>query len=457
MNIVILGAGQVGATLAKSLASENNNVTVVDHDGLKLAALRERLDVGIVEGHASHPDIMRAANCLDAEMVIAVTNNDETNMIACQVAYTVFGVPQKIARVRSESYKANKELFADEAIPIDEIIIPEHLVSDAVGHLIAHPGARQVVDFFGDNLNIVTLRVDKNAPMASANIKTFKKIFPESNTKILAIYRKNNRLSVKDTLNLKADDELVLAVISTLTPTVIKEFKCDIEPYKSIIIAGGGNIGFALAKDLENRFNIKVIDPGDKRVDYLSENLSKALVLHGDAADSELLIDENIAETDLYCAVTNNDGVNIMSCLLAKRLGAKKVIALITKGLYSELISGSEIDAAISPQNVTVSALLKLIRKGDVVQAHSIKEGALEAIELIVHGDEDTSEVVGRKISELNMPGETKLVAIERQNKIIMDFQDEAIEANDKVLMLALNRDKVKEIEQMFRVAATYI
>lgn len=458
MNIVILGAGQVGASLANVLVSEQHNVTIVDNNAAKLSAIRERLDVGTVHGHASHPDILRAANCLDADMVVAVTNNDETNMIACQVAFTVFSTPMKIARVRSENYQANQELFTDEAIPIDVIIVPEHLVSDYVTQLISHPGARQVVEFADGKLHLITVRVDVDALVANSSIGGFIEKHSSATVKVLTIYRNKNRIKIDNKTVFKPNDEVILAVYEYMTAKIIKEFQCNINPYRSIIIAGGGNIGYALAKNLEKKYYIKIIDPGETRVNFLAENLEKALVIKGDASDSELLLDENIAQTDLFCAVTNNDGINIMSSLLAKRAGARKVISLITRGSYSELIAGSEIDAAFSPQHITVSALLRHIRRGDVVQAHSIKEGAMEALELIVHGDEKTSEVVGKKIQSIVMPRETELVAIERKGNIIMEFSDvDVIESNDKLVILLLNKAKIKEVEKLFQVAAIFL
>ncbi len=457
MNIVILGAGQVGGSLAAALVGEHNNVTVVDTDKVKLNNLREKLDIGTVCGHASHPDVMRSANCMDADMIIAVTNNDETNMIACQVAYTVFSTPKKIARVRSEIYKANEELFADEAIPIDEIIVPEQLVSDYVVSLISHPGARHVIEFSGKKLDIITVRVDKNSSMANKSIMNFNELYPEKATKILAIYNKAHKIEFDSTTVFKAHDEVILAVKNELTAKVIQGFQRNLTPYKSIMIAGGGHIGFALAKNLEHKYSIKVIDPGEERVAYLAQNLEKALVLKGDASDSELLIDENIVETDLFCAVTNNDGVNILSALLAKRLGARKVISLITRGSYSELISGSEIDAAISPQNVTVSALLKLIRRGDIIQAHSLREGTIEILELIVHGDHDTSDVVGKKVCNIKLPKNTRLVSIERDGQVILDIDQEVIQSEDKVVIFVSDKNKLHEVEKMFQVAAFYL
>lgn len=301
------------------------------------------------------------------------------------------------------------------------------------------------------------MRVDKNSALANSDIRSFSEIYSEKATKILAVYRRNEKIEMDSSTKFKINDEVILAVKTPLTSKVIQAFQCNVTPYKSIIIAGGGHIGFALAKNLEHKYSIKVIDPGEERVGYLAQNLEKALVLKGDASDSELLLDENITETDLFCAVTNNDGVNILSALLAKRLGARKVISLVTRGSYSELVSGSEIDAAISPQNVTVSALLKLIRRGDIIQAHSLREGTIEILELIVHGDQDTSEVVGKKVCNIKLPKDTMLVSIERDGQVILDIEQEVIQSEDKVILFVFDKNKLHDVEKIFQVAAFYI
>lgn len=459
MNIVILGAGTVGGTLAETLVGEQHNITIVDQDISRLNELKDRLDLAVVHGHAAHPDVLRSANCLDADMLIAVTNEDETNMIACQVAYTVFNTPTKIARIRSESFSTHKELFADEAIPIDVIIVPEQLVSDAVSQLIDYPGARQVVDFVDGKLNLITIRVSKDAPLLNNSLSSFYKLFSNQDVKILAVYKNKNKNKVQliNSMVFDAGDEIIVLCKSDLTPKIIQQMQTQVDSYKSIIIAGGGHIGYTLAKNLETKYKIKIIDPGDTRVNYLAEKLDYALVLKGDAADKELLIDENIDNTDLFCAVTNNDGINIMSSLLAKRLGARKVIALITRGTYSELISGSDIDAAISPQYVTVSALLRHIRRGDIVKAHSMREGTIEAIELVVHGDEASTQVINRKVRDLKMPKSTSISAIIREEEILLNIDDETILENDHVIIFLSDKKLIPSVEKLFQIAPTFI
>jgi trk system potassium uptake protein TrkA len=325
MKIIILGAGQVGTSVAEVLASENSDITVVDIDESKLEDLRDRLDIGIVVGEASHPEILAQAGGEDADMILAVTNSDEINMIACQVAYTLFHTPTKIARVRSVGYLSHPQLFTQEALPVDVLISPEQLVTDYVQRLIEHPGALQVLDFAGGKVQLVAVRAYYGGPLVGHELQTLREHMPGIETRVAAIYRRGQAIVPEGNTVIEADDEVFFIAAKRHIRVVMKELRRLDKPVKRVILAGGGNIGVRLAKALENKYQVKLIDHNALRSEKISAELDKTIVLHGDAADEELLLDENIEHTDVFCAVTNDDEANILSAMLAKRLGAHKV------------------------------------------------------------------------------------------------------------------------------------
>lgn len=456
MKIIILGAGQVGGTLAEHLTSEANDITIVDKDVKLLQSLDEKLDIRAVVGHASHPSVLRRAGVEDADMIIAVTNDDETNMLACQIAYTLFNTPMKIARVRSSEYMLYQELFDNKAIPIDVLISPEQLITRYVKRLIEYPGALQVLDFANGRVQCVGLRALKGAPLVGQAIKNLHVHMPSIKTRIAAIFRHGKAiLPTGDTL-IQADDEVFFICESSEVREVMSELRGADEPYKRVIIAGGGNIGLNLAKTLEKNYNVKIIDHGQPRCRMLAENLNKAVVLHGDASDKNLLYNENIEETDVFCALTNDDETNIMSATLAKRMGARKVMALINRPAYVDLIEGSEIDIAISPQQATISSLLSHIRRGDIAQVHSLRRGAAEAIEAVAHGNLDTSKVVGRAVEDLSLPPGTNIAVIVRGDKVIAAHDSTVIEADDHIILFVSDRRHIKDVERLFQVAISF-
>lgn len=457
MKIIILGAGQVGSSLAENLTSEANDITVVDKDEATLLALQDRLDLRTIAGHASHPDILRAAGADDADMLIAVTDSDETNMIACQVAYTVFHTPTKIARVRALGYLSHPQLFQQEALPVDVLISPEQLITEYIESLITHPGALQVLDFADKKIQLVGVRAYYGGPLVGHELSTIKQHMPSVDIRVAAIYRRDRAIIPQGNTVIEADDEVFFVAAPKCIRDMISELRRLDKPYKRIMIVGGGNIGKRLAQALENDYQVKLIDHNSARAHDLAKELDKTIVLNGDASDGNLLIEENIDNTDIFCSVTNDEEANILSAMLAKRLGARKVMALINRTAYIDLIQGGEIDIAISPQQSTISSLLAHVRRGDVVKVHSLRRGAAEAIEAIAHGDKTTSKVVGREIGELKLPYGTTIGAIVRGNKVIIAHHDTVIEPEDHVILFLIDKKYISDVEKLFQVGITFI
>lgn len=457
MKIIILGAGQVGSSLAENLTSEANDITVIDTNETILQALQDRLDLRTIVGHASHPDILRLAGADDADMLIAVTDSDETNMIACQVAYTVFHTPTKIARVRALGYLSHPQLFQQEALPVDVLISPEQLITDYIQSLISHPGTLQVLDFADKKIQLVGVRAYYGGPLVGHELNNIKKHIPGVDIRVAAIYRRDRAIIPHGNTVIEADDEVFFVAAPQCIRDMISELRKLDKPYKRIMIVGGGNIGKRLAQALENDYQVKLIDHNMARAHELSKELDKTIVLNGDASDGNLLIEENIESIDIFCAVTNDEEANILSCMLAKKLGAHKVMSLINRAAYVDLIQGGEIDIAISPQQSTISSLLAHVRRGDVVRVHSLRRGAAEAIEAIAHGDKTTSKVVGREIADLKLPPGTTIGAIVRGNNVIIAHHNTVIESEDHVILFLIDKKHIADVERLFQVGITFI
>jgi len=457
MKIIILGAGQVGSSLANNLASEANDITVVDVDSKRLQEMQDRLDLRTVAGQASHPDVLQRAGAEDADMVIAVTNSDETNVVACQVAYTLFHTPTKIARVRAQEYLLYPELFTQDSMPVDVIISPEQLVTDYIHRLIEHPGALQVLDFSGGRVQLVAVKAYYGGPLVGHELRTLRDHMPGVQTRVAAVYRRGKAINPEGHTVIEADDEVFFIAAKKDIRAVMSELRRLEKPVKRVIIAGGGNIGKRLAKALEHQFQVKLIDHNAPRTVEISEDLARTIVLHGDAADEGLLLEENIEETDVFCALTNDDEANILSAMLAKRLGAKKVMALINRAAYVDLVESGDIDIAISPPQATIGSLLAHVRRGDVVMVHSLRRGAAEAIEAIAHGDEYSSKVVGRAIEDIKLPEGTTIGAIVRGDEVLIAHHDTAIEAEDHVLLFVVDKKRIPDVERLFQVGVTFL
>ncbi|PTU31224.1 Trk system potassium transporter TrkA [Stenotrophobium rhamnosiphilum] len=457
MKIIILGAGQVGSTLAENLASEQNDVTVVDSNPAALEDLQERLDIRTVTGHASHPSVLRLAGADDADMIIAVTSSDETNMLACKIASTLFQTQTKIARVRATDYLKEEKLFSADALPVDMRISPEQLVTDLIQRLIEYPGALQVVEFAEGRVRLVGVKAYYGGPLVSRQLKELPQHLPGIDARVAAIYRRGRPILPEGDTVIEAEDEVFFVAARTHIPKIIAELRRLEKPVKRVMLVGGGNIGLRLAKVLEaSKIQVKIIEKFKERAVFLAQQLEHTIVLTGDGANEILLREENIEDVDVFCAITNDDEANILSAMLAKRLGAKKALCLINRLSYVDLVEGGAIDIAISPQQSTVSALLARVRRGDVVKVHSLRRGAAEAIEAVAHGDRNNSRVVGRRLDEIKMPPGTTIGAIVRGEEVIIAHHDTVIEAEDHVILFLVDKKRVKDVEKLFQVNASF-
>lgn len=457
MKIIILGAGQVGRSVANALVSEANDITVVDQNLDLLIELQNRLDLGTVRGHAGHPDVLRRAGAEDADMILAVTNSDETNMVACQVAYTVFHTPTKIARVRAQGYLDYPKLFDQSAVPVDVLISPEQLVTDYILKLVEYPGALQVLDFANGRVRLVAVKAYHGGPLVGNELSTLYEHMPNIDARVAAIYREGEVIQPQGDTEIKAEDEVFFIAATENIRSVMSELRKLEKPYKRLIIAGGGNIGRRLASALEQKYRVKLIERQQGRAREIAERLDMTIVLNGDAADEDLLLEENIENTDVFCAVTNDDEANILSAMLAKRLGAGRVMSLINRPAYVDLVQSGAVDIAISPQQATIGTLLTHVRRGDVVQVHSLRRGAAEAIEAVAHGDHSSSKVVGRAIEEIKLPKGTTIGAVVRGETVMIAHHDTMIESGDHVILFLVDKRKVRDVEKLFQVGVTFL
>ena len=458
MNIIILGAGQVGSSVAEALArEEHNDISVVDIDEKILSRLQDRLDIRTVQGMGSYPRVLRRAGADDADMLIALTNSDEVNMAACQVAQTLFHTPVKIARIRSQHYMRHPDLFGDEGVPVDVIISPENLVTRYIHRLVEHPSALQVLDFAGGKVQLVAVKAYYGGPMVGLPLRAIREHIPGIDVRVAAIYRRGESVPPTADTVIEADDEVFFLAASQHIPRVIAEMRPLDKPIRRIMLGGGGNIGKQLAALLERDYQVKIIELSPERCRNLSADLNSTIVLAGDAADPDLLQEENIGSMDVFCALTNDDEANILSAMLAKRLGARKVMSLINRPAYVDLVESGVIDIALSPHQVTIGAMLAHIRRGDVVAVHALRRGTAEAIEAIAHGDRRSSKVVGRRLDELKLPQGAVIGAIVRGDQVIIAHHDTVIEPEDHVILFLTNKRDIRKVEKLFQVDITYI
>lgn len=458
MKIVILGAGQVGSTVASALVHEENDITIVDIDEHRLKELQDQMDIRSVQGHASHPKVMERAGIEDADLVIALTSSDEVNMVACQIAYTLYNVPTRVARVRSAQYTMRTGLFHREHSPVDVLISPELLLTQYISRLIEYPGALQVLDFADGRAQLVATEAEAGGLLVGQKLHTLRHHLPaKSDARVAAIYRQGQLILPDGNTVVEENDMVFFVAARRHIPAVMKELRPMDSPIRRVILAGGGNIGKNLARRLERDHHVKIIERDPVRAEAIAEELSKTIVLVGDCADANLLREEAVENTDVYCVLTNEDEANILSALQAKRMGAKKVIAIINRPSYVDLMESGAIDIAVSPQQITIGSLLTHIRRGSMVRVHSLRRGAAEAIEAIALGDRRSSKVVGRSLEELDLPKGTSIGAIVRGEDVIIAHHDTVIEEHDHVLLFVPDKKQIHDVERLFQVSATFI
>ena len=450
MKIIILGAGREGAALAETLSNERNDITLVDEDGRRLRELNERLDLKVVEGHPSQPDVLEAAGAADAEMLIALTDSDEMNMVACRVAFALFKVNMKICRIRTASYIDSEKLFGKDGIAIDELISPEKIVSEYIKRLIDLPGSLQVLDFAQGRVQLVAVKASLGGPLVGQEIRLLRQHMPSIDARVAAIFRQDRPIKPEGSTVIEADDEVFFVAARENIRPIISELRRLDKPYRRLMIAGGGRVGFRFTQLIEHRYQVKLIEKSKPRCDYLSENLNHTIVLEGEATDKEILVEENVKDMDVFLALTNDDEANFMSSLLAKQLGAKKVITLINNPSYVDLVQGGQIDIAISPQQATVGSLLAHVRKGEVVTVHSLRRGAAEALETIAQGGVAHSKVVGKAVQDINLPEGTTIGAIVRKGEVLIAHDRTVVEELDHVILFLVNREQIPAVEKLF-------
>lgn len=475
MKIIILGAGQVGASVAESLVSEANDITVVDNDPVCLQALQDKLDLRTVVGNGASPSVLRNAGADDADLLIAVTQSDQTNLCACRIAKTVFNLPTRIARLRSADFVEHPELLDDDNFAVDFSICPEQIVTDYIRKLITFPEALQVLEFGNGRVSLVAVKAVEGGPLVGRPVREIRAHIPNVDARIAAVFRRDQPIIPEGDTVIEAGDEVFCLADTLQIRHVMRELRHLEKPVKRIMIVGGGNIGYRLARAIDDSYQIKIIESNSRRAEFLALNLKNALVLQGDATDEDLLESERIDEMDLFLALTNDDENNIMAASLAKRMGAQRTLALINRRSYVDLVQSGPIDIAISPAIISIGTLLAHVRRGDVTAVHSLRRGAAEALELVAHGDAKTSKVVGRRIEEIPLPKgatigaivratteaqpyrENALVIEKRYDMTIIAHHDTVIEPEDHVIVFVVSKKLVPKVEKLFQVSFGFL
>ena len=475
MNIIILGAGRVGESVAESLVSENNDITVIDTSPERLRELQERLDLRGVAGNGIQPSVLEAAGARDADMLIACASADETNLVACKVAHSQFGIPTRIARLRSAEFQQGSPLIGVDGFAVDAVICPEESVTTTIRKLIDYPEALQVLEFAGGMVSLMAVRVVGGGPMVRHIISELPQLVPDVQMRFVAIYRKDDhghdqRVLCDGSTRIEPGDEVFVLAATSDIRRVLDALRLRDQPVRRVMIAGGGKVGLRLARHIQGQCRLKLIEPQLARCEYLTTQLdSDVLVLQGDSTDEDLLERELVQDVDLFIALTNDDEDNIMACLLAKRMGAKRVLALINRRAYADLVQGTQIDIALSPAQTVIGELLTHVRRGDVEAVYSLRRGAAEALEAVARGDRKTSRVVGRRVDEIKLPPGAQIGAIVRgaeppatgeaaaERQVVIPHHDTVIQRDDHVIVFVPRKRQVREVEKLFQVGATFL
>jgi trk system potassium uptake protein len=453
MKVVICGAGQVGTSIAQHLARENNDVTVIDQDASLVRKIAETLDVRSIQGLASQPNILQQAGASEADMLIAVTFSDEVNMVACQVGHSLFDIPTKIARIRQQEYLKPiwGDLYSRDNMPIDVIISPEREVARAIGRRLQVPGAFDVVPMGDGQVRVVGVRCDDDCPIINTPMRQLTQLFPDLNIVVVGIIRNDRGIVPKSDDQMLAGDHVYFVCDAEHLARAMASFGHEEAEGRSVIIAGGGNIGLTLAEEIELEHvgvRAKVIEFHKERAKYVAQTLDHTMVLNGDVLDPEILEEANVSETETFVAVSNDDEVNIIGSLLAKRAGAKRSVALINKHAYGQLITTLGIDAVVNPRVITVSSILQHVRRGRIRGIYSVREDFGEVIEAEAL---ETSPLVGKPLRDANLPGGVIIGAVLRDKKVIVPRGDTIINAHDRVVLFA-TYEAVKKVEKLFSV-----
>eukprot|EP00439_Symbiodinium_sp_Y106_P089305 s1_g1841.t1 len=457
MKVIVCGAGQVGFGIARQLAAENNDVTVVDQSAELVQRVSDILDVRAIVGHGAHPDVLERAGAPDADMLIAVTFHDEVNMVACQVAHSVFNVPTKIARIRAQSYlqAGFQDLFARDHMPIDVIISPELEVGRTVLRRLAVPGAFDILEFADGAVNVVGVALDEDCPIVNTPLRQLTELFPDLKARVVGIVRNGNLFVPHSDDQMIVGDQVYFAADKSEVRRTLSIFGHEEQEARKVLIVGAGNIGLYVAQELERQHSgvrVKVLERDRERAIFAADRLQRAIVLNGDGLDPELLREAGVQETETIVTLTNDDQVNLLTCVLAKREGSSRALSLINNQTYSPLMQSLGIDAFLNPRSTTVSHVLRHVRRGRIRGLQAVQDGAAEVIEAEAL---ETSPLVGQPLREVELPDGLIVGAIARDGEVVTPNGATEIQAGDKVVMFA-QRDRVANVEQMFRVSLEF-
>ena len=453
MRVIICGAGQVGYNIASYLAREENDVTVVDNDSALIARINDELDVNGMVGHASNPDTLNSAGAKGADMIIAVTQMDEVNMVACQIGHSLFGIPKKIARIRNQTYLQPEwaNLFSRSHMPIDVIISPEVIIANDIYQRLSVPGTTYVKNMADGRIRLIGVVCEDDCPVINTPLNQLVNLFPDLSFKVLGILRNNKPIIPDENEHLQVNDEVFFIVDTEHLERTMAAFGHDENQARQIVITGGGNIGYGLAKMLheeDKHAQIKIIEHNEDRARFLSENLNDMIVFHGSSLSRTILDEVNIEDADTLIAVTNDDESNILGSLLAKQYGCDRVITLVNNDVYSPLVGPLGVDAIVSPRSMIVATIMQHVRRGRIKSLHNLRDGFAEVIEAEVS---ETSSVVNATIDELNLPHEVIVGAVIHEDEVIIPQGNYTIRAGDTAIVLA-SRAQAQNVEKMFSV-----
>jgi trk system potassium uptake protein TrkA len=457
MKVIICGAGQVGFGIAERLAAEHNDVTVIDSSPVLIQQITESLDVQGIVGHGAYPDVLQRAGAEDADMIIAVTFTDEVNMMACQVAYSLFNVTTKIARVRAQSYLAPgwQNLFMRDHLPIDVIISPEMAVSEMVLRRLSLPGAFETINFVDDKVIVMGITCEEECPVVNTPLEQLTELFPDLAAVVVGIVRDGKLYVPHSSDQMLVGDDVYLVAERSQAERTLGIFGHEEKQARRIVIAGGGNVGYFVASKLEaleSRTQVKIIEFNRDRAVYIADRLRKAVILNGNALEAELLREAGADDTEVFVALTNDDKVNILSSLMAKQEGAGRVLSLVNNSDYSPMLKSLGIDASISPRATTISAILQHVRRGRIRGVHSIRNGMAEVLEAEAL---ETATLVGKSLRDADLPDGLRIGAIVRGGNVVIPDGNTEIRPHDRIVMFAL-AERVREVEHMFRVSLEY-